>query len=274
MIMMTCMLTYWALCGATDAGVPMIRVMTYNIRHGEGIDHKVDLDRIAGVIRAANPDVVCLQEVDRNLPRTNHMDQPALLADKLSMIVFFASNYPHDGGDYGTATLTRLPVVDHANLPLPRREGCEPRGCLRTTVQVGGQSVDILNTHLGLRPEERKAQAEAVAASVRDTPTVLAGDMNEERGQATWTTLSGKFRDTGAKEPTFPADRPRIKIDFVFVSQGWDVLSSRVFSAPEAAVASDHLPFVADLCMAAPKDTDADEGVHDNDDKRITDAIK
>ena len=46
-----------------------IRVLSYNIHHGAGVDGKLDLPRIAGVITAVKPDLVALQEVDRNTER-------------------------------------------------------------------------------------------------------------------------------------------------------------------------------------------------------------
>ena len=41
-----------------------VRVLAYNIRHGEGTDRELDLERVAAVIRAARADIVTLQEVD------------------------------------------------------------------------------------------------------------------------------------------------------------------------------------------------------------------
>ncbi|MEX2025646.1 MAG: endonuclease/exonuclease/phosphatase family protein, partial [Pirellulaceae bacterium] len=57
-----------------------LRVLTYNIHHGEGIDGKLDLPRIARVIESVDPDLVALQEVDRRVERTGSVDQPAELA--------------------------------------------------------------------------------------------------------------------------------------------------------------------------------------------------
>jgi endonuclease/exonuclease/phosphatase family metal-dependent hydrolase len=252
--------------------------MTYNIHHAEGRDHKVDLDRIAAIVRAAHADVVCLQEVDRHLPRTQRLDFPTLLAQRLNMTVVFEPNYQFGGGDYGNATLTRLDVVSHENIRLPGPDKSEPRGCLRTTVRVGDQIVDILNAHLGLDAAERKDQADAILKALRDVPTILAGDMNETRAEPAVRLLMGRFRDataenSGDNAATFPSHQRKRRIDFVFVSEGIDVLSSRVLSTPETAVASDHLPFAADLQIRPPADKPAEQGVRDNDDERVTEAI-
>ena len=66
---------------SADAARPLaIRVLSYNIHHGEGVDGKLDLQRIARVITSVKPDLVALQELDRNTTRTEKVDQPAVLA--------------------------------------------------------------------------------------------------------------------------------------------------------------------------------------------------
>ena len=52
-----------------------VRVLTYNIHHGEGMDGKIDLERIAAVIKRLEPDVVALQEVDVKTTRSQGVDQ-------------------------------------------------------------------------------------------------------------------------------------------------------------------------------------------------------
>lgn len=64
---------------AASVGAPVasdaLRVLTYNIHHGEGTDGVLDLERIAGVIKGASPDLVALQEVDVGAERTGGVDQ-------------------------------------------------------------------------------------------------------------------------------------------------------------------------------------------------------
>jgi len=255
-----------------------IRVMTYNIRHAEGLDGKVDLDRIAAVIRAARADIVCLQEVDRDLPRTQHQDFPRLLAEKLGMTAVFEPNYHFDGGDYGNATLTNLPVVSHENLKLPTPPDVEPRGCLRTTIRAGELTLDVLNAHLGLDEKEREEQTSAILKAVRDVPTILASDMNETAAGPGVGAILARLRDAAEgnaaeKGNTIPAKNPERRIDFIFVSKDIAVSSCDVLSTPVTATASDHLPCIADINVRAPRDKDADKGVYNNDDKRVTEAI-
>jgi endonuclease/exonuclease/phosphatase family metal-dependent hydrolase len=261
---------------ALSFGDLTVRVLTYNIHHGEGVDGKLDLDRIASVIRSVNADVVCLQEVDRNLPRTNHLDFPAILAKALDMRVVFEPNFQFDGGDYGNATLTRLEIESNENFALPGPEGREPRGCLRVTVWVEGQQVDVFNTHLGLEPDERKMQASEIVKHLADRPTVLAGDLNETYGQPALRILTGRLRDSAGNDaiPTIPAQAPAKRIDFVLVSEEFTVSSSSVMVTPETQAASDHLPIAASLALSSVAKTSEKIGPNQTGAQRTERAIE
>lgn len=243
LVFITAMTYCFSSYGAED-----LVVLTYNIHHAEGLDGRVDLDRIVSIIKDAAPDVVCLQEVDRNLPRTGHLDFPALLGEKLGMQVFFEPNYKFDGGEYGNATLTRLPVSGHHNMALPNPVNAEPRGCLTVTVSWQGLTIDVKNTHLGLNGQERLAQAEAIVAALDDTPVILAGDMNENLTAPAMQRLTTRLKDTlGKKEDTpagtVPSGTPRRRIDYILTSPIFEPASSTIFHNDATRVASDHLPY-------------------------------
>ncbi len=119
-----------------------LRVVSYNIHHGVGVDGRVDLERIARVILSVDADLVALQEVDCNTKRTNLVDQPARLASLTKMQVVFGDNIPYQGGRYGNAVLSRLPIVRHENHALPSFYEGEQRGvlcwrCLNSTDRQG-----------------------------------------------------------------------------------------------------------------------------------------
>lgn len=87
-----------------------LRVMTYNIHVGVGMDKQLDLPRIAAVINAQHPDLVGLQEVDRGVARTQRIDEIAELAKLTRMDYAFAFNLHYQGGQYGVAILSRFPI--------------------------------------------------------------------------------------------------------------------------------------------------------------------
>jgi endonuclease/exonuclease/phosphatase family metal-dependent hydrolase len=126
-------------------GGPRLRVMTFNIRHGDGLDRRVDLARAAGVIRAARPDVVGVQEVDRHYgDRSGFVDQAQWLADTLGMHLAYGATLdldPPAAGRprrrFGNAVLSRHPISDSDNVLLPRSGGHEQRGLLRAGIDAG-----------------------------------------------------------------------------------------------------------------------------------------
>src|SRR5438045_8194916 len=97
------------------ASTKKIRVMTYNIHVGVGMDKKLDLARIAGVINQQHPDLVGLQEVDRGVERSQRIDEIAELAKLTKMEYAFAFNLKYQGGQYGVAILSKAPILatDH-----------------------------------------------------------------------------------------------------------------------------------------------------------------
>lgn len=264
------------LCSGVAFGETLV-VMTYNIHHGEGTDGKLDLERIAAIVRDQRPDVVCLQEVDRNLPRTNSIDMPRVLGELLDMYVVFGDNYAFDGGLYGNATLTRLPIVEHENRRLPNPKNAEPRGCLRVRVATNGHVVDVFNTHFGLDPEERREQAAAIVDMVGEFPVLLAGDLNAVRGSPPLSILETRFVDSFQPrvlpESTLPKARNPRRIDYVLLTHGVRSVASHIVTEGEAVVASDHYPYVAKVDLGPPPDSLEDKGVMGVEDDRLRDAV-
>lgn len=233
----------------------MLRLVTYNIHHAEGLDKVVDLDRIAAVILALNPDVVCLQEVDRDLPRTSKQDFPALLSEKLGMPGYFSANYRFQGGEYGNATFSKLPLVSWANEALPGGEGLEPRGRLETVFSWAGGTIRVWNTHLGLKAEERERQAAHILSGGIAPDTIFCGDMNENtlgKGMQQVLAALGEAPDARVcDDPSFPAGAPKRRIDHVFAGSDYEVIRCEVVRTEVTRVASDHLPIVAELRRVA-----------------------
>ncbi len=232
---------------------PVLRLVTYNIHHAEGLDGKLDLGRIVAVILALKPDVVCLQEVDRNLPRTDRLDFPALLSEKLGMPGYFSANYRFDGGEYGNATFSQMPLLSWANEPLPGGEGLEPRGRLETVFDWNGAPITIWNTHLGLKRDEREQQSRHILKDGFAPQVIFCGDMNENtRGAGMALVVEALGEDPEARicdDPTFPAGTPEKRIDHIFAGAAFNVLRCEVVRNEQTAVASDHLPVFAEIAL-------------------------
>ena len=229
-----------------------LRLMTYNIRHGRGIDGKVDLGRIADVIAASQPDVVTLQEVDYGRFRSGIMDQGDKLAARLGMEARFAPCMTHDeDGHYGIATLSRLPLKDHHQVILPgtsdkvRPRFSEPRSALLTAVDWDGQELDVVNTHLSLRPGERAAQARALVELGRGHDVVMAGDLNCTPISTAYRWLLTRLRGVPVAAASWPSRWPFLRLDHVLYRGQLAASDGRVVTDRLARQASDHLPVTA-----------------------------
>ncbi|WP_212002714.1 endonuclease/exonuclease/phosphatase family protein [Chitinophaga sp. HK235] len=230
-----------------------VKVLTYNIHHGENIKGELDLQGIANVILATNPDLVALQEVDSVTQRTKHTDQLKELASITGMYTYFAKAMDFDGGGYGTGILSRFPIAEAVTVPLPSaKPGAEPRVAGVITVKLPGDSLlRFASTHLDSEKHagDRIAQAITLAEYFRETqtPVILAGDFNATPNAKEIQILKKIFTDATAQMgPTFPADSPRVKLDYIMYhpKHHWNVTGARVI---EEAVASDHRPLLSDL---------------------------
>ena len=97
-----------------------VRLATWNIFGGRTWDGaRVDLDLTLATLRRLDADLVALQEVDRDLPRSGRVDQARALGEALGMDWRFApALLGPGGGAYGIALLSRLPLGGW------RRSGC------------------------------------------------------------------------------------------------------------------------------------------------------
>ena len=221
-----------------------IRILAYNIHHGEGMDTVVDLDRIAKLMRSVSPDIVAVQEVDSVVGRTGGVDQASVLGQLTGTHQMFGAFMPYQGGGYGMALLSRLPVVEWWNHRLP--DGDEPRTSVTARVRLrSGRTVLVSGIHFYRTEPERLAQANRLLEYIaKDAdPSILAGDFNSTPGTAVLQKLAETYTipDKGADHNTFPSYAPDHEIDFVMFRPGprFHVLEYRPLDEP---VASDHRP--------------------------------
>jgi endonuclease/exonuclease/phosphatase family metal-dependent hydrolase len=238
-----------ALPAADPPGRVTLRVLSYNIHHGEGTDGKVDLPRLAGVIAAAKPDLVALQEVDDKTRRTGKVDQTAELVRLTGLHGQFGKQIDYEGGGYGQAILSRYPIDGLQVHWLPGTPERERRIAVEAQVKVGGRALSFVSTHLHhIRGEFREQQAaklnELFAAT--DRPAVLAGDLNANPGSKPLDILRTKWTSATAGPSlfTYPSPKPVKQIDYILCRPGkrFRVVESKVIAE---AVASDHRPILA-----------------------------
>ncbi|WP_030973910.1 MULTISPECIES: endonuclease/exonuclease/phosphatase family protein [unclassified Streptomyces] len=252
--------------GAAGHGHPVpLRVATYNIHAGAGMDNVFDLDRQAAELRALDADVIGLQEVDVHWDtRSQWRDVAGELAERLHMRVSFAPIYSLDPTtpgaprrEFGVAVLSRYRIVSAENHEITRLSTQDPDpvpapapGFGEVVVRVKGMPVHVYVTHLDYRgdPSVRIAQvADTRRVMAEDEGRkVLLGDFNAEPGAPELAPLWEELADADPGAPTYPALNPVKRIDFVAVSK--DGVRVRDAAVAET-LASDHRPVVADLLL-------------------------
>lgn len=251
---------------AAPRGAIPLRTVSYNIRHGRGNDDALRLDRTAAVLAELRPDFVALQEVDMRATRSGSTNQAAELGRMLGMHPAFGAFMEFQGGWYGLGILSRHPLRSARSIRLP--DGNEPRVALIVeAILPDDRVVAVVCVHFDWVRDDRFrfAQAEALAAELRTltTPWILVGDFNDRRGSRTLDLFEELAREARKPEDarfTFPSDRPRSEIDFIFQAPAdrWEEAAARVVDEP---MASDHRPVFAELRL---KPAEGEAGARDD----------
>lgn len=253
-----------------------MRLATFNILHGRGLsDGRVDLDRFAAAVRSLDADVLTLQEVDRDQPRSHQADLTAVAAEAAGAEHhrFVATLHGRPGtwtaatgedqptiAAYGIALVSRFPVTAWHVLTLPtlRRRAPvvhrgsrrvswvrdERRAALAAEVLTPQGPVTVVGTHLTFIPGWNIRQLRYLrrAGAALPRPLVVTGDLNLPG------TLPARVTGwrTAGRVLTFPVEVPGRQIDHVLLDG-----PVRVRSEPVAVDTgmSDHRALVADLVL-------------------------
>ncbi|MDM5224360.1 endonuclease/exonuclease/phosphatase family protein [Peribacillus sp. NJ11] len=255
-----------------------IKVMAYNIHHGEGTDAILDLKRIADIIKTSGADIIGLQEVDNHFSeRSNFEDQAKWLATYLGMHYAYGANLdyePLQEGEhrrqYGTAVLSKYPILsaeNHmlTNIPYPVNP-TEQRGLLDTVINVRGNHIHFYNTHLdNKRAQQRDLQIREILdiAKQKEGTSIFVGDFNATPESSEILKMSAQYKDVFAElgqneDFTIPVDKPDRRIDYIFTSEDVKIRTGEVIYTN----ASDHLPITAELVLK--KNSPFNNGIGNN----------
>jgi len=220
-----------------------LRVLSYNVHHGEGMDKVFDYERLAKIVNGLSPDIVALQEVDKRTERSSGVDQAALLGKLCKMHHAFGQGLPYQDGQYGQAILSRFPIEAAFTHPLPHQFDHEPRAAIEVRVHPAGIGpLTFVGTHLcHQRNDNRVQQAQRISrlfSKRQDGPVILAGDFNARPASESMKVLF----DAG----WIDAVAPQSVIDYVLVRScdPWKVKEVVILDEP---VASDHNPVLVVL---------------------------
>jgi endonuclease/exonuclease/phosphatase family metal-dependent hydrolase len=233
-----------------------VSVLSYNIHECVGLDRRREPARIARIIRDSGAQIVGLQEVHSDSSGAQELHQMNYLAAATGMQAVSGPYVERRNGHYGNVLLTSCKVlsVHKLDLSYPRRE---PRGAIDADLEIGGEPVRVIVTHLGLRPAERRFQVRKLLAALAEKRTrivILLSDFNE------WLPTGRSLRwlhthlGKTALVRTFPAHFPIFALDRIWVSPPAALIELNCFRTPFTRIASDHLPLKATIqtSVAAP----------------------
>ena len=228
-----------------------LRIMSFNIRNGRGMDDITDIQRTADAINRACPDVVAIQEIDSVTARSGKTDVLRELAEKTLMFRTYAPAIDFDGGKYGIGMLSKEKPLHYRYLSLPGREES------RALLIVEFEKYIYCCTHLSLTEEDRMLSLPVILKEVASAgkPLFIAGDMNAKPDSEFIKALQQHFvLLTNPKQFTFPASNPRETIDYIAAyakdTTAFVRISSEVLDEP---LASDHRPIVSDVIFVQPE---------------------
>lgn len=258
-----------------DSSIPPtvpLKVMSFNIAHGLGMDNKVDLEKTARVIEQAQPDIVGLQEIDRCFTaRSSFCDQVAWFKNRLGMNAAFGPNLDFEPLDpsmprrqYGNAILSKHSIRHTENHLMANfaPSSNEQRGVLEAVIDVNGAFLSFFCAHLSLVDEELQVNIQQILeiSGKSRFPQILTGDFNAVPESPHIKRLSNRFNDVflemGKGDAcTYPSPdrsapgneglKPKARIDYIFTGNDVEVEKAIVVETD----VSDHLPIIAELVV-------------------------
>lgn len=223
-------------------------VTSYNIHKAEGLDGRVDLGRIADVLREIDADLIGIQEIFR--------PQVEELAHRMGLEAVMGVTRTLRGLPYGNAVLSRFPIQDSSSFDLTRPTR-EPRGGMRLDLAVHERELHLFNVHFGLAIRERAEQVEELVQRhvLNEDLTgarVVMGDLNEWFPGAVGRALRRALHGPRIRR-THPAPLPLFPLDRIYWDRSLHADRFHVHRSRLARVASDHLPVVARLRLPLPR---------------------
>jgi endonuclease/exonuclease/phosphatase family metal-dependent hydrolase len=229
-----------------------MRIVTYNIHKGRGLDGRVSTKRIAKVLAELDADIIALQEVFAECD--SHQGQVETLASELGLSAAFGCTRHHRKRPYGNAILTRWPILSSHEMDISRIRR-ERRGCIRADLKTPFGTLHVFNIHMGTSYFERRHQVRSLLSSKQiledlSGPRVLVGDFNEWIKGLTTRMLSEKFESLNLelhirKRRSYPGLLPVFHLDHIYFERPLYVEKAELVRTRLSKIASDHVPLLA-----------------------------
>jgi endonuclease/exonuclease/phosphatase family metal-dependent hydrolase len=226
--------------------VSTVRLLSYNIRA-----LRDDTDAVTRVIRAAAPDVVCIQEAPRFL---RWRSRCAALARRSGLVIVGGGRPAGSNLILSTLAVT---VESSADVLFSKDPRLHQRGTAIASLRLGSARFAVAGIHLDLKDGPRLRHVRELHAALdadvdARVPTVVAGDVNDRPGSLVWTALTRRGIDAHEAAGrgdgfTYSAREPVRRIDGVFADARITVRSAEVIDSDDVHLASDHRPLLVEL---------------------------
>lgn len=228
-----------------------VKIMTYNLHNGFNTRGDLDMEALALVIEENDPDIIALQEISRGWLITGRLDMLEWLSQRLDMP--YVSG-PTEGQLWGSAILSRFPIIEFTNHELPPRDLFIRRGYLVTKIDIGnGEYLNVISIHFHYILEDSEIRQQQVRVILEawnnEKMTVITGDMNAEpdspeikmfRDAGLIDVMSGSIPPEGY---TFHSADLYQRIDYIWITPDLKAENAGAFQS----TASDHLPVTVEI---------------------------
>lgn len=182
-----------------------MKVLTYNIHKGMDSNNTSTLTEIATYLKQGDYDIICLQEVLYH--------QFKKIKKALKMNGAFVANVNKPPILYGICIFSKYNIVNNSHVFLTSKK--EQRGLLSVELDVNGENISVINTHLGLDKGERSVQISEILDFTNrlNGKIIICGDLNEKNINI------NNFKDCAVvcnkyDIPTF--EKSQARIDYIF----------------------------------------------------------
>ncbi|MBP3463999.1 MAG: endonuclease/exonuclease/phosphatase family protein [Clostridia bacterium] len=162
----------------------ILKAITFNMCHGEGIDRKIDVERQAKFLRKYKPDIIFLQEIDMYTQRVYSENQIYTFSKYVELPYrTMGINIKYKNGYYGDGILSRFPIEYSTNYLMPLVDkNNEQRGILCNKISFGTTKLNLFSVHYPTNFEERKLGTEELVNIIEKIDEseiiIVGGDFN------------------------------------------------------------------------------------------------
>jgi endonuclease/exonuclease/phosphatase family metal-dependent hydrolase len=223
-----------------------VRVLTWNIHGGVGLDFRHDIRRIGNILSRQNADIVALQEVSLRKISSGIQNTYEYLKKIAGKYSCHAWTIKDPTGNYGHILFSKFPMEKQLvhDVSIPNRE---PRAIIESLVNFPVGQVRVIALHMGICIGDKVHQLDSlreIILSGGKLPIIIMGDFNQWLGKSVENKLIDLIK-IPPKLRTYPSFMPVLSLDRIMCTRSIEIVQMNCLY--ESWIASDHLPIVADI---------------------------